>query len=113
MTGAQLIAKERQRQISKENWTAAHDDEHTGGELALAAACYATPVQLYQKRDFANAVEFIDPWPWESRWDKRPHDGNVLRPATTSQRIDLLIKAGALIAAEIDRLQRAHGPVST
>lgn len=43
-TGVDLIAAERKRQIEKEGWTLQHDrDEHTGGELALAACCYAAP----------------------------------------------------------------------
>ncbi|MCM0757438.1 hypothetical protein M7775_02505, partial [Sporomusa sphaeroides DSM 2875] len=42
-SGIELIAAERQRQISQEGWTPEHDDQHANGELALAAACYAIP----------------------------------------------------------------------
>ncbi len=42
-TGIELIAQERQRQVSEEGWTAEHDDGHTDQELARAASCYANP----------------------------------------------------------------------
>lgn len=110
-TGVELISAERQRQIEVEGWTAEHDAEHDAGELAMAAACYAAPEKIYIVRDFANAIHFVDPWPFEDRWDKRygygDENGNVLPdPITYSndEQIDLLVKAGALIAAEIDRL---------
>lgn len=37
---AEIIA-ERRRQIKAEGYDAKHDDEHTRGEIARAAACYA------------------------------------------------------------------------
>ncbi len=40
-TGVELIAAERQRQMTAEGWTHEHDDEHDDGSLATAAACYA------------------------------------------------------------------------
>jgi hypothetical protein len=110
-TGIKLIAAERQRQIEVEGLTAEHDAEHNAGELAMAAACYAAPERIYIVRDFANAIHFVDPWPFENRYDKRyvydEDKENVLPdPLTYSsdEQIDLLVKAGALIAAEIDRL---------
>lgn len=111
-TGIELIHSERLRQIEVEGWTPEHDDEHTDGNLALVAALYATPTILYGRHDFANSIEFKDPWPWEDRWDKRPHNGNVLLPSDSfhvnrEDRLRQLVKAGALIAAEIDRIQRA------
>lgn len=45
MTGIELIAKERQRQIEQEGWTAEHDSQHTAGEL-LQCACYYFPGQV-------------------------------------------------------------------
>lgn len=86
-SGAELIAIERARQAFIEGWTPEHDDEHEDGELARAAACYADPVPWHP----------VPPrWPWERRWWKpSPED-----------RVRELMKAGALIAAEIDRLQR-------
>jgi hypothetical protein len=96
-TGLELIAAERQRQVEQEGWTPEHDDAHETGDLALAAACYATPESRRQYEDGAP----LDPWwPWDDGWWK-PSPENRIRE---------LVKAGALIAAEIDRLQRATRP---
>jgi hypothetical protein len=86
MTGIELIAAERRRQIEAEGWTPEHDDAHRNNELARAAAAYALPDDY---RD-------CDHWPWNDSWKPTPDD-----------RIRELVKAGALIVAEIDRLQRA------
>lgn len=112
MTGVERIAKERERQVRAEGWTAGHDDNHVDGELAMAAACYATPELLYQMDGSGvNEIRFVDPWPWSQDEDKRPHpgDGNFVGPnrdLPIAKRIRQLEKAGALIAAEIDRLLR-------
>lgn len=110
VTGVDLIADERARQMSAEGWSPEHDDGHDGGELAMAAACYAAPDRLYVEERHANSVGFIDPWPWDETDDKRPRNGNMLVhnwTASPQARIRQLAKAGALIAAEIDRLIRA------
>lgn len=113
-TGVEMIADERARQIADEDdrgegWTPEHDDEHDDGELALAAICYATPVRIYTSE---SGFDFRDPWParWDDQWDKRLNDEPEIRSPenySPEERIDFLIKAGALIAAEIDRLGRA------
>ncbi len=99
MTGAERIAAERQRQIEQEGWTAEHDDQHTEGELAWAAVCYAAPGWVF-RRAVSEREEtlYFDPWPetWGKHWDKR----------CKHSRIRELEIAGALIAAEIDRLLR-------
>lgn len=113
MNGIERIAKERKRQIEQEDYNAEHDEQHGDGEIALAAACYATPVKLFMQEDHAYEVCFVDPWPWEEDADKRPRDGNVILPNTKQgkkARIRQLEKAGALIAAEIDRLLGAAKP---
>lgn len=104
-TGSELIAEERQRQISQEGWTSAHDDaEHDSGQLTEAAICYAAVGSAQSRGASADEwpVEMFDgfhdsvlQWPFDDCWYKpKPHAlGN-------------LVKAGALIAAEIDRLQR-------
>jgi len=71
------------------------------------------PEQLYTKIATSTGFAFGDPWPWEWRADKRydySTKGGLPDPLklTKPQRIDLLVKAGALIAAEIDRLQRTR-----
>lgn len=115
MTAIDEIAAERRRQIEKEGWSLEHDDGHEDGALALAACCYAAPEPLFGKDDRANGFYLADPWPWDRMYDKRPYDGNVvLHPHEFdgALRRDLLIKAGALIVAEIERLDRkfADGP---
>ncbi len=90
-TGIEQIADERKRQIEVEGWTPNHDAIHIYGELAKAAACYAvyhTDAEVVEGDD--------DAWPWAEEWDKRGEDHHRN-----------LVKAGALIAAEIDRIQAA------
>ena len=84
--GIALIAAERQRQVESEGWTAEHDDEHSDGSLARAGACYAM---------VRPNMEIPFYWPWDPSWWKPSPDP-----------IRNLAKAGALIAAEIDRLLR-------
>ena len=119
LTGLDLISAERDRQVEEEQWTPDHDDKHWDGSLARAAACYASPIKIFCRRESPDGVSFDDPWPWDSKWDKRfsygerrENSGNS-RPHpktyTPVERIDLLKKAGALIAAEIDRLIRKDG----
>lgn len=85
-TGIELIAAERQRQQEREGWTASHDDTHRRGELARAACCYA----LQHTTVTGRAIR----WPWSRDWWK------------PKEPVQNLVRAGALIAAEIDRLQR-------
>jgi hypothetical protein len=112
-SGIERIAAERTRQIEEEHYDAAHDDEHGIGELSVAAACYAAGAsgeRIYRMETFAAAVRFVDPWPWSDGDDRRPYDlneGTLLADPTDEQAIRLLEKAGALIAAEIDRILRS------
>ncbi len=91
MSGIDLIREERQRQMIEEGWTADHDDEHDTHELAKAAMAY-----ISQARGAWLVADAY--WPWDESWWK-PSDDPIRN----------LVKAGALIAAEIDRLQRAKG----
>lgn len=95
--GAALIADERRRQIEVEDWTAEHDEQYTQDELVRAAMCYANPPHLRMSR-LRRTGEPLD-WPW-AEWHWKP---------TPDDRVRELVKAGALIAAEIDRLQRKGG----
>lgn len=98
-TGIEIIAEERQRQISGEGWTSEHDDKHMNGEMALAAKGYAeyAGYQSIIEGEFNNISKNFIPemWPWDKKWWKPSKD-----------KIRNLAKAGALIAAEIDRLER-------
>ena len=92
MSAIDLIVIERQRQIEKEGRTTEHDDLHQSDELARVAACYAMPI-FYRTRIFLSTY-----WPWHYSWWK----------PTPDDRIRELVKAGALIVAEIERLQRSR-----
>lgn len=89
------VIQERARQTDQEDWTPEHDDRHTHGELAGAAACYVlTSVPDWTGRPPIGAL-----WPWDRAWWK-----------PTTRRRDL-VKAGALILAEIERLDRLENPL--
>jgi hypothetical protein len=98
--GAKLIARERKRQIEEEGWSAGDDEQHDSGELSRAAAVYAKDVadRLEQESygfDTSGPSLFPTDWPWDKKWWKPTPDDPVRQ----------LVKAGALIAAEIDRIQ--------
>lgn len=122
---ARDVLAERRRQVEAECWTPKHDDQWQSGELSGAAACYALngvtykapshypPRKVYAavaearrdaEKDMSTTREAIrmaigDPkapqrWPWDAGWWK------------PSDRRRNLVKAGALILAEIERLDR-------
>lgn len=89
---ARDVFDERRRQVEKEGWTPEHDDQHEDGAIAAAAACYAIG-----KDSLINiGGHIVRLWPWED-WCWKPKD----------RRRDL-VRAGALIIAEIERLDRAE-----
>ena len=90
MTIIQEIAAERRRQIEVEHNFAAYDDRYTRGELALAAASYAISATRSAHQQLIALI-----WPWAEHWWK---------PKTPRRD---LIRAGALIVAEIERIDRA------
>lgn len=91
------VVAERQRQIETEGWTEAHDDAHTKGEISRAAGSYATnagAALFFNGGDTSVCDTPPYGWPWATEWWK-----------PTNSRRDL-VKAGALILAEIERLDR-------
>lgn len=105
MTAIELITAERKRQIEVEGWNLERDCMiHTTGELSMAAACYALPSR---RRGYDDAYDIMTKkfirvpkdWPWHHSWWK----------PTADDRIRELVKAGALICAEIDRLRALGG----
>jgi hypothetical protein len=88
MNGVERIAAERKRQIEEKEWDEDHDSQHTDESLALVACHYAMPECYYSE------ISNIWPESWDYSYDKRGK----------TTRIRDLEKAGALIAAEIDRL---------
>ncbi len=108
------IRAERVRQMHAEGWTESHDDDHHRGEMARAAACYALQstindpnrgfdaeigggTTMFKRKFFTVGTINISYllWPWDGKWWK-----------PTTPRRDL-VKAAALIVAEIERLDRA------
>lgn len=88
------VQAERRRQVEAEGWTPEHDDEHSHGQMARAAACYALAGSS-APNDGTAALLVSLAWPWDQQWWK-----------PTSARRDL-VKACALALAEIERLDRA------
>ncbi|NID15014.1 hypothetical protein HBF32_05970 [Luteibacter yeojuensis] len=87
-SGVARIAAERTRQILAEGWSTAHDRQHGAGELVSAACVYA----MATLETGVPPIAVMNLWPWARTWWK---------PGTPVRNLE---KAGALIAAEIDRL---------
>ena len=85
--GASLIMKERQRQIEVEGFDENHDAKENINSLISAAIAYA--VASRQDPDKWTAKDW---WPWDAKWWK---------PTTRKRNLE---KAGALIAAALDKL---------
>lgn len=117
MTGIEIGAAERKRQIEVEGWAPEHDRQYTAGELALAGSSYACPPEAREMHErpvlewsggARHSDTYLRPsgrtlsvpvlWPWDVEW-WRPGDGS------RKGRIRELAKAIGLIAAEIDRLK--------
>jgi len=85
------IATERDRQILHEGYSQDHDDTHKDGSLAAAAGAYAFAAS--QHFDLGDGLPMFG-WPWHARhW----------KPSSSRQ---MLVKAAALIVAEIERIDR-------
>ena len=100
-TGIELIQEERNRQITSENYTSEHDDKYSGSHLSFAATsyCYYANNQPFDNKEDQQDIndECLIMWPWDNKYWKPSED-----------KVRNLVKAGALIAAEIDRLQRLN-----
>ena len=90
MSGIGLIVAERQRQIEEEGWKPEHDDQHDDGSLISAAVAYC---YCALGRDPENTRGLY--WPWLKRYWK---------PKSKARN---LIRAAAMLAAELDRMERA------
>lgn len=85
------VLAERRRQVTVEGWTPEHDDAHSNFEMSAAAASYALRAPLpHDQGDLGVPMQ----WPWSPKWWK-----------PTDARRDL-VKAAALIIAEIERIDR-------
>jgi len=106
MDGVERIVRERRRHPEK-GFTPEHDAEHSNGDLMWAALAYIDAARtaeyarnFYRQNPSGHAVRIAelqravpDRWPWHADWWKSSDDP-----------VRSLEKAGALIAAEIDRL---------
>ncbi|AXF77433.1 hypothetical protein LU631_07020 [Erwinia tracheiphila] len=81
------VIAERQRQHSVKGYSTQHDDTYVGNELAAAA------------------ISYIEPMEAENYWPADWHDG-CFKPKDYRRN---LVKAAALLLAEIERLDRAQG----
>lgn len=92
------IGLERARQVEAEGFDEAHDDAHDKGELARAAAAYCVQASYSDKVQRERAKHGQPPVVWPFRWSWawwKPKD-----------RRRNLVRAAALIVAEIERLDR-------
>ena len=104
------VARERTRQVNSEGWTSEHDDAHGDGSIAFAGVCYAMFVVVSDEarastdmpaglttdgEPITGWAAWLSIWPWERRFWK-----------PTDRRRDL-VKAAALLIAEIERIDRA------
>lgn len=97
------VMHERRRQITVKGMTPAHDDTHATGEMTRGALNYlaaASATMLLRGHRFDGPAPLSDmgrivDWPWSRDWWK---PGAVRR---------MLVKAAALVVAEIQRLDRA------
>src|SRR5690348_16492350 len=99
MNAIEMIAAERRRQVEKERWSAEHDDKLGANVLAKAAACYAMPEDVRDK-SFSLHYKMT---PRDVIW---PFDDDFWKPE--GDRVRELVKAGALIVAEIEKMQRGR-----
>lgn len=92
------VVAERRRQVEAEGFRCEIDDIYVHGELARAASAYAYEAgRTDEQRKIDNGIPPVQ-WPWGRNWWK-----------STDRRRDL-VKAAALIIAEIERLDRASLP---
>lgn len=111
MSALDDIAAERQRQIDAEGWSPEHDDAHDGGQLSRAAGWYALNANSHEWNDVCgvadarceanhlfSAKDGYYRWPFDMEWWR-----------TKNQRSDL-IRAAALLVAEIERIDRVVKP---
>lgn len=83
------VVNERKRQIEKEGYSELHDDEHDNFEMSDAAICYIDSAQHE-----GMTCDVSHAWPWDLKYWK-----------PKSPRRDL-VRAAALIIAEIERIDR-------
>jgi len=92
----EMIEAERSRQIEVKGWTLEHDDGHTDHQLAMYAGLLAIPAS---HRSLALRRLLFPTSAWLA--------GAIKDPSDEDERLQELAKAGALIVAEMERIQRS------
>jgi len=87
------VQEERRKQIEIHGWTPEHDDDHTKRELVMAACAYAGGTGLRKTNDRSI-------WPWSHKAKVKVWESGGRKR---------LIKAMALLVAEVQRIDRAKG----
>lgn len=89
------VIGERQRQQTVEGWTTAHDDEHDAGKLAGAGSAYALEAsnRLSGGHGISSPIAYGWPYEWYEWWKPKDPRSN-------------LVRAAALLLAEIERIDR-------
>lgn len=102
----ELICEERERQIMEEGFDSAHDDQYENQEILRSAIAYLLNTKnnlemagnncaIYEQEGvWEDCSCLLYDWPWDESWWKPE---SAIRDLT---------KAGALIAAQIEQLQR-------
>ena len=98
------VLVERQRQIDRKGYTAAHDDVHGDYSLSRAALCYVLCAGVCDAVtggavETVTTIADLELWPWPGSFKPRSSRDN-------------LIRAAALILAEIERLDREVSPLA-
>lgn len=106
----ELITDERKRQIEVKGYDKEHDEMESAFQLSAAAALFIANAHNQYFKDHShhdnmgNVARFqnreLDTRKWKEEWPWQDHDGRADSDVLTS-----LVKAGALIVAEIERLQ--------
>lgn len=95
MTGIELIAKEREEQLSRHGFSVQEDQRHNSEFQLMDAAITLAEYPDENAPDYVPFVQNLPPGGWDTeRWNKM---------AAKSYKERLII-AGALLAAEIDRI---------
>jgi len=101
-TGIELITEERQRQIDVEGYNKQHDSQHKASELIYAAIAYVESAKVGINCAEIGNINKFEIIRRKNEMGRHYPYGWTFKPSTD---IRDLVKAGALIAATIDRLQ--------
>ena len=95
------VVQERRRQVQQEGFYPSRDDDlYAEYQLGRAAASYAWAASSLHDNRIGTLKVML--WPWSTRWWKPGNPAHTAR----QRRRRMLVKAGALILAQIEQLDR-------